>query len=250
MCVHNYFVFLPLNLYNKEERIIKSVRNSYRELKIKKNWKKKQTSLMLFTFHEMTVVHWSRAIYSKVKCLWPLKNNKTPVVYLAKANKLPVAYNMANFLAFNRSTGKYKADNENIKQLIDTQTIKPIILCVLLCEMKTTTEWKPIGRHDVAGTSPETGGWSKSFGSSPTGFPSARPTRCWGAFWTRSARARARRWVCSSGLCWDTRRVPVSGWPSSANSHRGPRRRIITSPAPGVRGRFTRAACLSGRRVD
>lgn len=58
------------------------------------------------------------------------------LVYLENANILPEAYKIANFLAFNISTGKYKADNENIKQLIDTQTIKPIILWVLLCKYK------------------------------------------------------------------------------------------------------------------
>jgi len=66
------------------------------------------------------------------------------VVYLAKANKLPVTYKMANFLAFNKSTGIYKADNENIKQLIDTQIIKLNILWVLLCKIKLhklNTKW-------------------------------------------------------------------------------------------------------------
>jgi len=41
---------------------------------------------------------------------------------------LPEAYKIANFLAFIRSTGKYNADRENIKQLIDTQTTNPNIL--------------------------------------------------------------------------------------------------------------------------
>lgn len=57
-------------------------------------------------------------------------------MYLAKANMLPEEYKIANFLAFSSSTGKYKADNENIKQLIDTQTINPNILWVLLCKVK------------------------------------------------------------------------------------------------------------------
>jgi hypothetical protein len=59
---------------------------------------------------------------------------------LANANMLPVAYRMANFLALSRSTGTYNADNENIRQLIDKQTIKPIILCVLLCKIKQQDE--------------------------------------------------------------------------------------------------------------
>jgi len=49
---------------------------------------------------------------------------------------LPEAYKIANFLAFIRSMGKYNAERENIKQLIDTQTTNPNILWVLLCKIK------------------------------------------------------------------------------------------------------------------
>lgn len=62
------------------------------------------------------------------------------IVNLANANMLPVAYRMANFLALSRSMGKYNTDSENIRQLIDKQTIKPIILCVLLCKIKQQDE--------------------------------------------------------------------------------------------------------------
>jgi len=154
------------------------------------------------------------------------------MVYLEKANILPVAYKMANFLAFSRSTGRYNADNENIKQLIATQHMKPNIRCVLLYKtnpmrrLKRRRTGHKYHKNDFSSNKtyvlPGTENWNKSSATGLTSFRSVLPVRCSAAFWTPSVFARARCWVYSFALYSGIRRVPISNWPSRIHVVRQP----------------------------